>query len=58
MSAMGLWPSGVLPSAVLCPLPCRALLGCGRLCQEKVGADGFPQAQADGRVLLWWGCGL
>lgn len=55
---MGLWPSGALPSAVLCPLPCRALLGCGRLCQEKVGADGFPQAQADGRVLLWWGCGF
>lgn len=57
-SAVGLWPSGAWPSALLCPLPCGALLRSDRLCQEEVGADGFPQAQADGRVLLWWGRGL
>lgn len=49
--AMGLWPGGALPSAVLCPLPLSALLGDGRPRQEEVGADGFPQAQADGGVL-------
>lgn len=51
VSTMGLWPSGSLPSAVLLPLPRGALLRDGRSCQEEVGADGFPQAQADGRVL-------
>lgn len=51
-------PSGAQPSAALGPLPRRALLEGGGVCQEEVGADGFPQAQADGRVLVWWGCGL
>lgn len=58
VSAVGLWTNGSLPSAALRPLPRRALLRGGRLRQEEVGADGFPQAQADGRVLLRWGRSL
>lgn len=54
---LGLQLSGVLPSAVLHPFPCRAHLWYLPICQEEVGADSFPKAQADGGILLflqWW----
>lgn len=50
--ARGAVPRGAVPSAALCPLPHRSHLWDCAVCQQQIGADGFPQAQADGGVLL------
>lgn len=53
-AGVGAHPGAVAaaPSAALRPLPHRAGLCIHAIGQQQVGADGFPQAQADGGVLL------